>query len=70
MIPNISPSELSTVQHDKKEVRSFETVDEDGDGLDWDRSRELVEMFTAEVVNGQKVVLPRLMCLESQSLGS
>lgn len=70
VIPNISPSELSTVQHDKKEVRSFETVDEDGDGLDWDRSRELVEMFTAEVVNGQKVVLPRLMCLESQSLGS
>ncbi|KAF8075305.1 beta-lactamase-like protein [Lyophyllum atratum] len=46
---------------------SFETVDDDDGGMDWDRSRDLAEALRADVRNGRRPMLPPLLCAESQS---
>lgn len=47
---------------------SFETVDDDNQdgGMDWDRSRMLAEAIKADIANGRRLVLPPLVCAETQ----
>ncbi|KAG6872838.1 hypothetical protein C0995_006008 [Termitomyces sp. Mi166 len=47
-------------------ILSFETVDDDDGGMDWDRSRELTTALRADVANGRRLMLPPLACVESQ----
>ncbi|KAG5653171.1 hypothetical protein H0H81_002013, partial [Sphagnurus paluster] len=46
---------------------SFETVDDDDGGMDWNRSRRLAEALREDVRNGKRPMLPPLLCAESQS---
>ncbi|KAF9461155.1 beta-lactamase-like protein [Collybia nuda] len=46
---------------------SFETVDDDDGGMDWNRSRELADALRADIANGRRPMLPGLICTESQS---
>lgn len=50
-----------------KTLLSFETVDDDDGGMDWNRSRELAEALRADIASGRRPMLPALTCAESQS---
>ena len=45
---------------------SIGTVDDDDGGMDWERSRVLAEAVKADIANGQRPMLPLLICAESQ----
>ena len=48
-------------------VFSFETVDDDDGGMDWSRSRQLVDNLRDAVATGRRPVLPPLKCAQSPS---
>lgn len=48
-----------------KTILSFETVNEDDQELDWNRSRMLAHAVRQDVKHGRKVSLPALKCLQS-----
>ncbi|KAF5361843.1 hypothetical protein D9756_002075 [Leucocoprinus leucothites] len=48
-------------------VLSFETVDDDDGGMDWNRSRDLADVVRSAIANGQPISLPTLKCADSQS---
>ncbi|KAG6856996.1 hypothetical protein H0H87_011090 [Tephrocybe sp. NHM501043] len=50
-------------------LESFETVEDDDGGMDWNRSKRLEEALRADVLNGRRPMLPALLCAESQSQG-
>lgn len=43
-------------------ILSFETVDDDDGGMDWNRSKQLTDDLRDAVANGRKPVLPSLKC--------
>ncbi|KAG6815295.1 hypothetical protein H0H93_010309, partial [Arthromyces matolae] len=45
---------------------SFETVDDDDGGMDWNRSKQLADALRADALSGRRLVLPPLLCAESQ----
>ncbi|KAF9442259.1 hypothetical protein P691DRAFT_779488 [Macrolepiota fuliginosa MF-IS2] len=51
----------------KPTISSFDVVDDDDGGMDWNRSRELVEAVRLAIASGQRVALPPLKCADSQS---
>ena len=51
----------------QKTILSFETVDDDDGGMDWNRSRDLAARLKEDIANGRRPVLPALLCAESQS---
>lgn len=55
-------------QERSSSLLSFYTVDDgDGDGgMDWQRTRKLAEAVREDVQNGRRVILPMLMCTDSQ----
>jgi DNA cross-link repair 1C protein len=48
-------------------ILSFETVDDDDGGMDWNRSRQLAEDLQDAIANGRRPVLPSLKCAQSPS---
>lgn len=48
-------------------IPSFDTVDNDDGGMDWNRSRDLADAVRLAITNGQPVSLPPLKCADSQS---
>ena len=48
-------------------ILSFETVDDDDGGMDWNRSKRLAEDLRNAIANGRKPVLPSLTCAQSPS---
>lgn len=48
-------------------VLSFETVDDDDGGMDWNRSRQLADDVREAIATGRKPVLPLLKCAQSPS---
>ncbi|KAG6891134.1 hypothetical protein C0992_010429 [Termitomyces sp. T32_za158] len=48
-------------------VASFETVEDDDGGMNWDRSKELAAALKADVSKGRRLKLPTLNCVESQN---
>ncbi|RDB27782.1 DNA cross-link repair 1A protein [Hypsizygus marmoreus] len=57
----------TTTVHADVTLLSFETVDDDDGGMDWNRSRELAEALKEDVRNGRRPMLPPLLSAESQS---
>ena len=51
-------------------IFSFETVDDDDGGMDWNRSRQLADDLRDAVTNGRRPVLPSLKCARSSSPSS
>lgn len=49
-----------------KTVASFDPVEDDDGGMDWNRSRQLAEAARTDALNGRRVVLPPLQCATSQ----
>ncbi|KAF8164733.1 hypothetical protein B0H34DRAFT_208960 [Crassisporium funariophilum] len=50
-----------------KTIASFETVDDDDGGMDWNRSRTLANALREDLAKGRKLSLPALKCAQSQS---
>lgn len=48
-------------------ILSFETVDDDDGGMDWNRSRQLADEVREAIATGRKPVLPLLKCAQSPS---
>ncbi|KAG6909517.1 hypothetical protein DXG01_017074 [Tephrocybe rancida] len=48
-------------------ILSYETVDDDDGGMDWNRSKVLADALRADVLSGKRPMLPPLLCAESQS---
>ena len=48
-------------------VFSFETVDDDDGGMDWNRSKKLADDLRDAVANGRRPVIPSLKCAQSSS---
>ena len=48
-------------------ILSFETVDDDDGGMDWNRSKRLAEDLRDAIANGKRPVLPLLKCAQSPS---
>ena len=63
--PTLAP--VRPVVAQEKTILSFETVDDDDGGMDWNRSRELAARLKEDIANGKRPVLPALLCAESQS---
>ena len=63
--PTPAPTRPAVAQ--EKTILSFETVDDDDGGMDWNRSRELAARLKEDIANGRRPVLPALLCAESQS---
>jgi hypothetical protein len=51
-------------------IFSFETVDDDDGGMDWNRSKQLADNLRDAVANGRRPVLPLLKCAQSPSPSS
>ena len=62
-----TPAPTRPVVAQEKTILSFETVDDDDGGMDWNRSRELAARLKEDIANGKRPVLPALLCAESQS---
>ena len=45
-------------------VLSFETVDDDDGGMDWNRSKRLADDLRDAVESGRRPVLPSLKCAQ------
>lgn len=62
-----SPSKsICTPIESSRHPESFDTVEDDDGGMDWERSRELAQKIREDVVNGRRPILPGLICAESQ----
>ena len=48
-------------------ILSFETVDDDDGGMDWNGSKRLAEDLRDALANGKRPVLPSLKCAQSPS---
>ena len=48
-------------------ILSFETVDDDDGGMDWNRSKQLADDLRDDIANGRRPVLPSLRCAQSSS---
>lgn len=48
-------------------IFSFETVDDDDGGMDWNRSRQLADDLREAIANGRRPVLPSLKCAQTPS---
>ena len=48
-------------------ILSFETVDDDDGGMDWNRSEQLADDLRDALANGRRPVLPLLKCAQSSS---
>ena len=48
-------------------ILSFETVEDDDGGMDWNRSRQLVDALREDLKSGRKPKLPPLVCARSPS---
>ena len=48
-------------------IFSFETVDDDDGGMDWNRSKKLADDLRDAVTNGRRPVIPSLKCAQSPS---
>ena len=48
-------------------ILSFETVEDHDGGMDWNRSRQLVDSLREDLKSGRKPKLPPLVCAQSQS---
>ena len=62
-----TPAPIRPVVAQEKTILSFETVDDDDGGMDWNRSRDLAARLKEDIANGKRPVLPALLCAESQS---
>jgi DNA cross-link repair 1C protein len=62
-----TPTPIRPVVAREKTILSFETVDDDDGGMDWNRSRELAAQLKEDIANGRRPMLPGLLCAESQS---
>ena len=60
-----SATKQSLVQ--SQTIFSFETVDDDDGGMDWNRSKQLADDLRDAVANGRRPVLPSLKCAQSPS---
>lgn len=48
-------------------ITSFDVIEDDDGGMDWNRSRDLADAVRAAIANGQPISLPPLKCADSQS---
>ncbi|KAF8959635.1 hypothetical protein BDZ97DRAFT_1666846 [Flammula alnicola] len=48
-------------------ILSFETVEDDDGGMDWNRSRMLADALREDLKHGRKPSMPSLICAQSQS---
>ena len=48
-------------------ILSFETVEDDDGGMDWNRSRQLIDALREDLKSGRKPKLPPLVCAQSPS---
>jgi hypothetical protein len=48
-------------------IFSFDTVEDDDGGMDWNRSRQLIDALREDLKSGRKPKLPPLVCAQSPS---
>jgi len=64
-----SPARLKEAQKlgTTRTLLSFETVEDDDGGMDWNRSRQLIDALREDLKSGRKPKLPPLVCAQSPS---
>lgn len=64
-----SPARLKDAQKlgITRTILSFETVEDDDGGMDWNRSRQLIDALREDLKSGRKPKLPPLVCAQSPS---